>query len=228
MTQHSTTLKSLVVMFVDDEERILRAFSRTLSDEFKNLIVATDGAEAVKKFKKFKPDIIVADINMPIMDGLEMAKEIKAISKTTPIIALSAYSDKQKLLKAINIGIDKYVIKPVDIDKLLKVIEEVSIEFLEANDTLDIAAGYKFDRKNRVLIKNGTIIRLTKKELQFISLLAKQLGTLVLHENIKKVVWTDEKVTDAAIRTFIKRIRDKVGHELIENVPGLGYRINND
>lgn len=75
-------------------------------------------------------------------------------------------------------------------------------------------------------MRDGVQIALTKKELAFISLLIKQSGALVLHEDIKRHIWTSESVTDTAIRTFIKRVRDKVGDELIKNVPGLGYKIN--
>lgn len=77
-------------------------------------------------------------------------------------------------------------------------------------------------------MKSGETIALTKKELLFISVLVKNLGVFVLHEEIKKHVWTNKNVTDAAIRTFIKRVREKTGKEFIKNVPGLGYKINVD
>ena len=85
----------------------------------------------------------------------------------------------------------------------------------------------KFDKTKRVLIKDdGTQIGLTKKELAFLTILAQRMDTLVLHEEIKQNVWTDERVSDAAIRTFVKRIRDKVGVNLIKNISGLGYKIS--
>lgn len=219
-------LTKLTVLFVEDEEDLRNALESAIGDEFAKFIVARDGDDGLKKFKKFKPDIVVTDIMMPVMDGLSMAKEIKHISKQTPIIILSAFSEKEKLLEAIDVGIDKYLIKPIDPDQLLQTLKLVSSVLLEQGDVVELGFGYQFDKSKRVLIKDGKTIFLTKKELLFISILVKNLGVFVLHEEIKKYVWTNKKVTDSAIRTFIKRVREKTDKEFIKNIPGLGYKIN--
>lgn len=192
---------------------------------FAKVILAGNGDEGLKKFKKFNPDVIVTDISMPIMDGLDMSKEIRDISKDTPIVILSAFSEKEKLLKAIEIGIDKYIIKPIDMEELFEAISVLAQDKISTTNIVEIGGGYSFNKTKRVLVRNQEEIALTKKELAFISILVKRLGTLVLHEEIKNSVWVGEKVSDAAIRTFIKRIRDKVGANLIKNIPGLGYKI---
>ncbi|EAI4334581.1 response regulator transcription factor, partial [Campylobacter jejuni] len=171
-------------------------------------------------------DLVITDIAMPIMDGLDMAREIKEISDDVPIVVLSAYSEKERLLRSIDIGIDKYLIKPVDIEELFKVLDCLVGEKIEANMLVKISEEYQFNKTKRTLIHNGKEIVLTKKELAFISLLLKQPGVLVLHEDIKKNVWIGEHVSDTAVRTFIKRVRDKVGEDFIKNVPSLGYKIN--
>jgi len=107
-------LKNITVLFVEDEENIRKALKSAIGDEFKEFMLARDGSDGLKKFQKYKPDIVVTDILMPIMDGLEMSKEIKAISRDTPIVVLSAFDEKERLLQAIDIGIDKYLIKPID------------------------------------------------------------------------------------------------------------------
>ncbi|EOI4812002.1 butyrate response regulator transcription factor BumR, partial [Campylobacter coli] len=193
---------------------------------FSKVIGAQNGDEGLKKFKKFKPDLVITDIAMPIMDGLDMAREIKEISDDVPIVVLSAYSEKERLLRSIDIGIDKYLIKPVDIEELFKVLDCLVGEKIEANMLVKISEEYQFNKTKRTLIHNGKEIVLTKKELAFISLLLKQPGVLVLHEDIKKNVWIGEHVSDTAVRTFIKRVRDKVGEDFIKNVPSLGYKIN--
>lgn len=219
-------MKNLLLMIVEDEDKLREGLSIALAPFFSKVINAKNGDEGLKKFKKFKPDIVITDILMPIVDGLDMAKNIKEITKDTPIIVLSAYSEKERLLRAIDIGIDKYLIKPVDVEELLFIIEFIKNEKISSHPIITINEFYQFDKIKRVLIKNGQEIALTKKELTFISLLIKQSGALVLHEDIKKHIWTNENVSDTAIRTFIKRVRDKVGEELIKNVPGLGYKIN--
>jgi len=221
-------LGGLTVLFVEDEKELRSALESAIGDEFDKFVVARDGDDGLKKFKKYKPDIVITDILMPICDGLEMAYEIKKISKETPIIVLSAFSEKERLLKAIDVGIDKYLIKPIDPDELMATLNIVVDEMLSLDELVELKNGYQFDKIRKVLVKNGETITLTKKELLFISILVKNLGVFVLHEEIKKYVWTNKNVTDAAIRTFIKRVREKTGKEFIKNVPGLGYKINCD
>ncbi|AII14302.1 two-component system response regulator [Campylobacter iguaniorum] len=218
-------LKNLTVLLVEDEEKIRNSMGSAMEAVFNKVILAQNGDEGLKKFKKFNPDIVITDISMPIMDGLDMASGIRNISKDTPIIVLSAFSEKEKLLKAIDVGIDKYIIKPIDMEELFEAISFLATSKISGANIIEIGTGYAFNKSKRVLIQNDVEIPLTKKELAFISILVKRLGTLVLHEEIKNTVWIGEKVSDAAIRTFIKRIRDKVGSNLIKNVPGLGYKI---
>ena len=219
-------LSKLTILFVEDEDGIREALKKAISDEFDNFIMARNGTEGLKKFQKYKPDIVITDIMMPIMDGLDMSKEIKKISRDTPIVVLSAFDEKERLLNAINIGIDKYLMKPVDIDELMNTLEHISKDILSLDDKIDLGNHYIFDKNARVLIKDGKIISLTKKELLFISILIKNLGTYVLHDELKRYVWTNKSVTDAAIRTFIKRVRGKTDKNFIKNIPGLGYKIN--
>lgn len=222
----SQECKELIILVVEDEVKARESMINILSERFSKVIGAQNGDEGLKKFKKFKPDLVITDIAMPIMDGLDMAREIKEISDDVPIVVLSAYSEKERLLRSIDIGIDKYLIKPVDIEELFKVLDYLIGEKIEANMLVKISEEYQFNKTKRTLIYSGGEIVLTKKELAFISLLLKQPGALVLHEDIKKNVWIGEYMSDTAVRTFIKRVRDKVGEDFIKNVPSLGYKIN--
>ncbi|EPZ5578461.1 butyrate response regulator transcription factor BumR [Campylobacter jejuni] len=222
----SQECKELIILVVEDEVKARESMINILSERFSKVIGAQNGDEGLKKFKKFKPDLVITDIAMPIMDGLDMAREIKEISDDVPIVVLSAYSEKERLLRSIDIGIDKYLIKPVDIEELFKVLDYLIGEKIEANMLVKISEEYQFNKTKRTLIYSGGEIVLTKKELAFISLLLKQPGALVLHEDIKKNVWIGEHVSDTAVRTFIKRVRDKVGEDFIKNMPSLGYKIN--
>ncbi|EAI0534407.1 TPA: response regulator transcription factor [Campylobacter jejuni] len=222
----SQECKELIILVVEDEVKTRESMINILNERFSKVIGAQNGDEGLKKFKKFKPDLVITDIAMPIMDGLDMAREIKEISDDVPIVVLSAYSEKERLLRSIDIGIDKYLIKPVDIEELFKVLDYLIGEKIEANMLVKISEEYQFNKTKRTLICSGEEIVLTKKELAFISLLLKQPGALVLHEDIKKNVWIGEHVSDTAVRTFIKRVRDKVGEDFIKNVPSLGYKIN--
>ena len=219
-------LKNLTVLLVEDDSDSKKIMHDVLSDNFEKVFTAQNGDEGLKKFKKYNPNMVITDVFMPISDGLDMTRYIKEISKDTPVIVLSAHSEKETLLKAIDVGVDKYLIKPIMADDLLKTIENVAKSKIETANIIQVANGYSFNKIKRVLIRDGVEISLTKKELAFISLLIKRPGTLVLHDEIKSVVWVGESVTEAAIRTFVKRVRDKVGNNFIKNVPGLGYKID--
>ena len=222
----SVALKELSVLLVEDEAKIRDLLASVMEKVFKKVITAQNGEEGLKKFKKFNPNIVITDILMPIRDGLEMSKDIRAISPETPIVVLSAFNDKDKLMQAIEIGINKYLLKPIDMDELIYAIETLAKAKIDSSNLIEIGKNYTFSPTKKVLIKNGVEIPLTKKELAFVSLLINRLGTLVLHSDIKKNVWIGESVSDAAIRTFIKRVRDKVGANFIKNIPGLGYKID--
>ena len=219
-------LKNLTVLLVEDDNDSKKIMHDVLSDNFEKVFTAQNGDEGLKKFKKYNPNMVITDAFMPISDGLDMTRYIKEISKDTPVIVLSAHSEKETLLKAIDAGVDKYLIKPIMADDLLNTLENVAKNKIETSNIIQVANGYSFNKIKRVLIRDGVEISLTKKELAFISLLIKRLGTLVLHDEIKSVVWVGESVTEAAIRTFVKRVRDKVGNSFIKNVPGLGYKID--
>ena len=219
-------LKNLTVLLVEDDSDSKKIMHDVLSDNFEKVFTAQNGDEGLKKFKKYNPNMVITDAFMPISDGRDMTRYIKEISKDTPIIVLSAHSEKETLLKAIDVGVDKYLIKPIMVDDLLNTLEDVAKNKIETSSIIQVANGYSFNKIKRVLIRDGVEISLTKKELAFISLLIKRLGTLVLHDEIKSVVWVGESVTEAAIRTFVKRVRDKVGNSFIKNVPGLGYKID--
>ena len=222
----SKILNNLTVLIVENEGDCKKIVQEVMRDKFEKVITAQNGDEGLKKFKKYNPNMVITDVFMPIMNGLDMAKSIKEISKDTPIIVFSTNSEKETLLKAIDVGIDKYVLKPIDLDDFLVTLENVAKNKIETANIIQVTNGYSFNKIKRVLIRDGVEISLTKKELAFISLLIKRLGTLVLHDEIKNVVWVGESVTEAAIRTFVKRVRDKVGSNFIKNVPGLGYKID--
>ncbi|MDR3346402.1 MAG: response regulator transcription factor [Campylobacteraceae bacterium] len=219
-------LKKLSVLYVEDEAEIRKSLTVAIEDEFAKFITASDGNEGLKKFKKYKPDIVITDILMPIKNGLEMTKEIKEISKDTVVVILSAFSEKDKLLGAIDVGVDKYLIKPVYPDDLLTLLTNIAIQKFSLSNIMDIGRGYEFDTNRKILTKKGEPITLTRKEILFISFLVGHVGTFALHEDIKRSVWANKRVNDAAIRTFVKRIREKTDKDFIKNVPAIGYKIS--
>lgn len=161
---------------------------------------------------------------MPNLNGLEMCKAIKEQSNI-PIVILSAYSQKEMLLQAIDIGISKYFIKPFDIESFIEYLKELSSKINnEKNFTLK--DGFVFVKNSISLYKNDELVNLTKREREFINLLLDNKNSLVKLEDIKEILWQEDEVSDERVRTFIKRLRVKTSKDLIENVSSQGYMIS--
>jgi len=112
-------LKTLKVLYVEDDPEIRDLLARFLGRWVGTLVTAENGEEGVRTFIEHRPDVVVTDIKMPVMDGLEMASTIKASAKETPIIVITAYSERDYFIRAIDVGVDSYVTKPVNTDLLL-------------------------------------------------------------------------------------------------------------
>jgi two-component system, OmpR family, response regulator ArlR len=217
-------LKTLKILIVEDEKRLAQLLKDAISDSFFSVVIAKDGEEGLKKFQIFKPDIIITDIMMPICDGLQMTQKIKELDEFIPIIVLSAHSEKEKLLKAIDLGISKYFIKPFDPEEVIEHINKIAPK-LNKQKRVNLKDEYIFDNNSMSLYKKMVLITLTKREKEFFHLLIKNKNSIVSSTVIKESLWSEE-VNDERLRTFIKRLRLKTSKDLIENISSQGYLIS--
>ncbi|WP_457748054.1 response regulator transcription factor [Sulfurimonas sp.] len=218
-------LKSLRILLVEDEEKLCSLLKNAIGDSFHSFSVARDGFEGVEMYKKLSPDIVITDIMMPNKTGLEMAKEIKELDKNVPIIILSAFSERDNFLTAIDVGVVKYFLKPFDPDELLEYI--VSLESALGDRTIELKDNFVYNKTKKGLYKKGRYISITKKEKLFIELLLQKYEdeTYTLsYEEIKEQLWSDH-VSDERVRTFVRRVREKTSKDLISNIKGEGYQI---
>ncbi|MEN8302787.1 MAG: response regulator transcription factor [Campylobacterota bacterium] len=222
----SKILKGLKVLLVEDEENLATLLKNAIGDSFYSFSLAKDGREGLEKFLSISPDIIITDIMMPNLTGLEMAKEIRKLDENIPIIILSAFSESDKFLDAIDIGVVKYFIKPFDPEELLDYIESVGEKIGSKLVELSDGFSYNFTRSN--LYKNGRYISVSKKESKFLGLLlaGSDDSYIVDEEMIKTTLWGGEEVSSERLRTFIRRLRAKTSKNLILNIKGQGYQIN--
>ncbi|WP_321315594.1 response regulator transcription factor [Halarcobacter sp.] len=227
MRNNENILKELKVLFVEDEVNISKLLKDAISDYFFSFTIANNGEEGLEKYKKINPDLIITDIMMPKLDGLDMTKEIRKENENIPIIVLSAFSDKEKLLKAIDIGITKYFIKPFDPDELLEYIITIASK-LDKSRIICLNKHFTFDNNTNNLFEDEQLINITKREKNFIYLLIQNKNTITSTDELKQKLWENETVTDERVRTFIKRFRKKTSKELIKNISGQGYLISVD
>ncbi len=211
------------ILFVEDEKEIVRLLKNALGGYFANFYVATNGKEGIEKFKKINPDIIITDIMMPELNGLDMAKELKKINSKVPVVVLSAFSDKDKLLNAIDVGIVKYFIKPFDPDELLEYLNILCEEI--TGKIVFLVDNFKFNQITNNLYRGDEYVSITSREIEFLQLLLQNSEDIIDNKIIKKVLWKDDIVSDERVRTFIKRFRAKTSAKLIKNTKDFGYKI---
>ncbi len=211
-------LKNLKVLLVEDEKNIADLLQDAIGGFFKRFEIAYDGKEGIAVCKNLNPDLIITDIMVPKLTGLEMAKEIKKFADI-PVIVLSAYSDTDKLLNAIDLGVVKYFIKPFDPDEFLEYLCELAKK-MKKKKVINLKDGYTYQEK---LYLHGQLVPLTKKELFFLKNLVKKAGDTISHEEIKELLWESLDVSDERVRTFVKRLRAKTSKELIKSISGQGY-----
>lgn len=215
-------LKELKVLLVEDEENLARLLKGAIGDNFHSFTIAKDGEEGRDLFVKINPDIVITDIEMPRLSGLDMAEELKQINPQIPIIILSAFSEKEKLFNAIDVGVTKYFLKPFDPDELLEYISSISSRLVSKSVKLN--EGFVFNKTTNSLYKKDKFVPLSKNEIKFLTLLLKNENGIVDDTSIKESLWAGD-VSDERLRTFIRRLRTKTSKKLIENVKGFGYKI---
>ncbi|MBN1839740.1 MAG: response regulator [Campylobacterales bacterium] len=219
-------LKDLRLLYAEDEEGIRKPMANSLGYYFKEVFEVKNGEEALDCYYEHHPDIILTDLRMPRKDGLEMAKEIRQNDKKIPIIMITAHTDKEYLLSAIDLKIEKYLIKPVALDELLSALK-VCVEEIEADKPLYIEyAQYRFDFKNHLAMpKEGEKIELTQKEADFLLLVIRKKGLIVSYEEIEMRVWKEEFMSIAALRTLVKTLRKKLEGLALKNHSQMGYSL---
>ena len=221
-----TTTKILIV---DDDPDIIEILTYNLSNEGYNVKSAYNGIEALKKAKKFIPHIILLDVMMPEMDGIETCsnlREIESLSKSM-IIFLSARGEDFTQIAAFDAGADDYINKPVKPKILLKKISSISKRILsENNNTSNLIVGsLVIDRESYTVTKNKDEITLPRKEFELLFLLASKPGKVLTRDEIMLKVWgTQVIVGDRTIDVHIRKLREKIGEKNIKTIKGVGYK----
>lgn len=135
MTIENGLLKNLKLLYVEDDQEVVQQMSFFLKKRVGKLIVAENGIDGLRLFKEHLPDLILSDLQMPGMDGIQMAKEIRKVSDI-PIIISTAFSEKDIILKAVDLGIENYIVKPIDVRELVKVLNKTAIKIHRIKGTL--------------------------------------------------------------------------------------------
>ncbi len=219
--------KKYTILYIEDDEGVRTINSRFLNRMFNELYEAKDGQEGYELYKKYHPDIILTDIKMPRLDGISLAKKIREKDKTTKIIISTAFSEKNYLMDAIELNLEKYIIKPLTSRNLMPALTK-AIDSLEQqkNFKIFLDESFYFDNNTSLFYFNNKVIDLPKKELLFLKLLTLNKDRVVSYEEIEQNIWEEEYMSLNSLRTSIGFLRKKIPFNCIKNISNMGYKLN--
>ena len=222
-------ISSIKILVVDDDPDIVEILKYNLKNSGYSVKSAGNGLEAIKKAKKFIPDIILMDVMMPEMSGIEACEEIKNIDQLSQaiVIFLSARSEDYTQISAYDAGADDYISKPVKPKILLKKISNIAKKInseKNAPKTIDLGS-IKINKEEYVVIKDKKEILLPRKEFELLFLLATKPEKVFTREEIMNKVWgTQVIVGDRTIDVHVRKLREKIGEKHIKTLKGVGYK----
>jgi two-component system alkaline phosphatase synthesis response regulator PhoP len=218
------------ILIVDDEPDILELIEYNLKKEGYQVFLAHNGQEAVTEAKRSLPDLIVLDIMMPKMDGIEACRIMRTMPefKNTFMVFLTARSEEYSEIAGFNVGADDYIAKPIKPRALVSRINAILRRNAPAEDITDnkLEIGdLVIDREAYLVFQKGVKVVLAKKEFELLYLLASKPGKVYTREVILKNIWEDSVVvTNRTIDVHIRKVREKLGDDVISTVKGVGYK----
>jgi len=225
--------KDIIILLVDDEADILEFLGYNLSKEGFQVLKAKSGKKALKLAREHRPHMIILDVMMPGMDGMETCRQLRNITALsgTLIVFLTARGEDYSQIAGFEAGADDYITKPIKpklfISRIQAILRRVREEQLEAN--LVTTREFTINKDKYVVIKNGEEIFLPRKEFELLQFLVSRIGKVVNREEIFQSVWGDNVIVgDRTIDVHIRRIREKLNIESIKTIKGVGYKFEEE
>ncbi len=212
-------LKDKSVLYVEDEVEVLNNISNLLKKFFKNFYTATNGLDALDIFYENDIDILLVDIEIPKLNGIEFIREVRQTHENVKIIIISAYTKTDYLLESIEFNLSKYIVKPLTSDKIHLLLDTLN-NYYKNHNCITLLCGIAIDRATLKLKYDNKEYAITKKEFYFLERLA--TNKMVTYYDIISL-WTEGVPSDSAIRSFIKHLRKKLPEGILKNRSGEGY-----
>ena len=224
--KYEILLNESSILLAEDEENVRESFKKVLLLYVNEVYTAKNGEEALEIYNKYHPNIIITDIKMPKLNGLELIKKIREKNHEIPIIVTSAYTDQDFLLESIKLSLIEYVVKPIKEKDLNRLLKECAQKLYEKSETvikLEENCAYDFD--NKIFIYKNRSISLTQKEVEFFEILLAHRGNLVTKQDIEDKIYIYEEAPPSALKNLVFKLRKKLGTDIIKTVGKLGYTI---
>ena len=215
-------LKSKTVLYIEDEELHRNSLLELIGNYFDRFYTASSANKGYEIFKNKKVDIVITDIEMAGMNGLELFEKIRQENSEVHLVVLSAYTKTEYLLKAIPFKLEQYIVKPLTPKKLRGLLKTLNKAFSHKN-ILYLAPNIELDKDSSIIVVDGKEYSLTTKEYGILTILADKK---VISYNAIEPLWGEEIATNHAIRSCIKKLRKKLPEKFLKTRSGLGYYIN--
>ena len=219
-------LSKSTILLAEDEEKVRESFKKVLLLYVDEVYTACDGEEALELYHTHKPDILITDLKMPKLNGLDLIKTIRKENEDIPIIVTSAYTDQEFLLESIKLSLVEYAVKPIREMNLSELLESCAQILLKHSKTIirfNNDCCYDFDNKS-FSYRDQTIL-LTNKEVDFIEILLAHRGNLVTKAAIEDKLYIYEEAPPSALKNLVFKLRKKLKVDIIKTVSKLGYMI---
>ena len=220
-------LKHYTILYAEDDLDLQKITTEYLQRYFKKVYIASDGQEALNLYDTRQVDVLLLDINMPHVNGLEVARNIRGINETIPIMMLTAFSDKELLLQAVELNLCKYLIKPMSREAFRETLQNVAERLIKSEThVIDLKEDYRWFVKEERLAHQEETVFLTQKECMVLKLFISYGRQLVSFEEIMAVAWEDDfdkEISLSTVKYHVSMLRSKLPEGYIKNVYGKGY-----
>ena len=220
-------LKTKSILYIEDEDNIRKDLTKTLELMCQEVFSFSNAEDALMFFSHTRPDIILSDISLADMNGIEFTKKIRQVDKKVPIILLSAHTDTRYLLEAAKLKLVEYLTKPITYTELENSLI-LALKEIQANETrfIYITNNIKYDILHKVLYENDTIKKLSGSETRLLDYFISNKHRTVSMLEIQNYVWEDSYyATETAFKSLLHKLRNKIGKDNIKNISGIGYYI---
>ncbi len=223
-------LANLNILYIEDEKNIRENITKTLKMFCSKIFSAENVQDALLMMKDNRIDIIISDINLPKITGIDFIKKIRETDSYIPVIFLSAYTEKDYLLEATRLKLVDYLVKPIDFNMLKEALIRACKEIVkEGKYIVNFEGNISYNVMNKKLYhtKKQEEIDITAKEVELLECLIHNHTRVVSHEEIKEKVWDNfYEASDSALKNLLNKLRKKIGKDSIKNISGVGFKIH--
>jgi DNA-binding response OmpR family regulator len=219
-------LKDKTALYIEDEIEVLENISKVFENYFEKIYVVDNAERGYEILLKYKVDILLVDIELPKMNGIELIGKIREKNKNIQIILVSTYTKTHYFLECINYKVDAYIIKPFTFIKIQELLHKLDNEFQThetLSNTLYLDENFSFNNISSQLLYNNTMISLTKKERTLLLFFLEHKNHLVSIADIEYQLWPEKESNPSRRRSLISRLRTKLKQNFIETYPSEGY-----